>query len=63
MHIIKIDPRALKDNPDDARKSKSTPQGDALLAAIGLDSDGIATKVKRLVASHSPVDSRSTVGA
>ena len=36
---------------------------DALLAAIGLDSDGIATKVKRLVASHSPVDSRSTVGA
>ena len=36
---------------------------DALLAAIGLDSDGIATKVKRLVASHRPVDSRSTVGA
>ncbi|MEE2847169.1 MAG: 1-deoxy-D-xylulose-5-phosphate synthase [Gemmatimonadota bacterium] len=36
---------------------------DALLAVIGLDSDGIATKVKRLVASHSPVDSRSTVGA
>ena len=36
---------------------------DALLAAMGLDSDGIATKVKRLVASHSPVDSRSTVGA
>ncbi|MBU4527501.1 MAG: ParB/RepB/Spo0J family partition protein [Hoeflea sp.] len=33
MHIIKIDPRALKENPDDARKSKSTPQGDALLAA------------------------------
>ncbi|WP_136661418.1 ParB/RepB/Spo0J family partition protein [Nitratireductor sp. XY-223] len=33
MHIIRIDPRALKDNPDDARKSKSTPQGDALLAA------------------------------
>lgn len=33
MHIIKIDPRALKDNSDDARKSKSTPQGDALLAA------------------------------
>ena len=33
MHIIKIDPRALKDNPDDARRSKSTPQGDALLAA------------------------------
>jgi len=36
---------------------------DALLAAIGLDFDGIATKVKRVVASHSPVDSRSTVGA
>ena len=33
MHIIKIDPRALKENPDDARKSKSMPQGDALLAA------------------------------
>ena len=33
MHIIKIDPRALKENPDDARKSRSTPQGDALLAA------------------------------
>jgi len=36
---------------------------DALLAVIGLDSDGIATRVKRLVASHSPVDSRRTVGA
>ncbi|MBC7280592.1 ParB/RepB/Spo0J family partition protein [Hoeflea sp.] len=33
MHIIKIDPRALKENPNDARKSKSTPQGDALLVA------------------------------
>jgi len=33
LHIIKIDPLALTVNPDDARKSKSTPQGDALLAA------------------------------
>lgn len=33
MHIIKIDPRALKDNPDDARRSKSNPQSDALLLA------------------------------
>lgn len=33
MHIIKIDPRALKDNPDDARQSKSSPQADALLLA------------------------------
>jgi len=33
MQIIKIDPRALNDNPDDARKSKSSPQADALLLA------------------------------
>jgi ParB family transcriptional regulator, chromosome partitioning protein len=33
MQIIKIDPRALSDNPDDARKSKSSPQADALLLA------------------------------
>ena len=33
MHIIKIDPRALKNNPDDARRSKSTPQSDALMLA------------------------------
>jgi len=33
MHLLKIDPRALKDNPDKARQSKSTPQADALLLA------------------------------
>jgi len=33
MQIIKIDPRALNDNPDDARKSKPSPQADALLLA------------------------------
>ena len=33
MHIMKIDPRALKDNPDDARRSKSSPQADALMVA------------------------------
>ena len=33
MHIITIDPRALKDNPDDARRSKSSPQSDALMLA------------------------------
>jgi ParB/RepB/Spo0J family partition protein len=33
MHVLKIDPRALKDNPDDARRSKSSPQADALLLA------------------------------
>ena len=33
MHIITIDPRALKDNPDDARRSKSNPQSDALMLA------------------------------
>lgn len=33
MHILKLDPRALKDNPDDARRSKSAPQSDALLLA------------------------------
>ncbi|WP_137136721.1 ParB N-terminal domain-containing protein [Rhizobium sp. FKY42] len=33
MHILKLDPRALKDNPDDARRSKSSPQSDALLLA------------------------------
>ncbi|KJF70290.1 ParB/RepB/Spo0J family partition protein [Agrobacterium arsenijevicii] len=33
MHIVKLDPRALKNNPDDARRSKSSPQADALLLA------------------------------
>ncbi|AGS24571.1 plasmid partitioning protein (plasmid) [Rhizobium etli bv. mimosae str. Mim1] len=30
---MKVDPRALKDNPDNTRQSKSTPQADALLLA------------------------------
>ncbi|MGV1963760.1 ParB N-terminal domain-containing protein [Rhizobium rhizogenes] len=33
MHIMKVDPRSLKDNPDNTRQSKSTPQADALLLA------------------------------
>ncbi|WP_018431124.1 hypothetical protein [Hoeflea sp. 108] len=33
MHLMKVDPRALKDNPDRARQTKSSPQADALLLA------------------------------
>ncbi|RFB76637.1 ParB N-terminal domain-containing protein [Methylovirgula sp. 4M-Z18] len=33
MHLMKVDPRALKDNPDRLRQTKSTPQADALLLA------------------------------
>ena len=33
MHIMKVDPRALKENPDRSRQSKSSPQADALLLA------------------------------
>lgn len=33
MQLIKIDPRALKENPDRTRQMKSTPQADALLLA------------------------------
>jgi len=33
MHVMKVDPRALKDNPDRSRQTKSTPQADALLLA------------------------------
>lgn len=33
MHLIKVDPRALKENPDRLRQTKSTPQADALLLA------------------------------
>lgn len=33
MHLIKVDPRALKQNPDRTRQTKSTPQADALLLA------------------------------
>ncbi len=33
MQILKIDPRALKGNPDYARRSKSSPQADTLLLA------------------------------
>jgi ParB family chromosome partitioning protein len=33
MHLIKVDPRALKDNPDRTRRTKASPQADALLLA------------------------------
>ena len=33
MQILKIDPRALKENPDRMRQSKSSPQADALMLA------------------------------
>ncbi|KQT04620.1 plasmid partitioning protein [Rhizobium sp. Leaf391] len=33
MQVIKVDPRSLNENPDDARRSKSSPQSDALLLA------------------------------
>ncbi len=33
MQLMKVDPRALKDNPDRARQTKSSPQADALLLA------------------------------
>ena len=33
MHLMKVDPRALKENPDRMRQTKSTPQADALLLA------------------------------
>ncbi len=33
MHLMKVDPRALRDNPDNTRQTKSTPQADALLLA------------------------------
>jgi ParB family chromosome partitioning protein len=33
MKLIKVDPRALTENPDPTRRTKSTPQSDALLLA------------------------------
>jgi len=33
MQIMKVDPRALKENPDRMRQSKSSPQADALVLA------------------------------
>lgn len=33
MEIIKVDPRALKENPDRMRQTKSSPQADALMLA------------------------------
>lgn len=33
MQIMKVDPRSLKENPDKSRRSKSSPQADALLLA------------------------------
>lgn len=33
MQILKLDPRALNDNPDDTRRTRSSPQADALLLA------------------------------
>ena len=42
MQIMKVDPRALKENPDRMRQSKSSPQADALMLAtiangVGMD--------------------------
>ena len=33
MYLLKVDPRALVENPDHSRQTKSTPQADALLLA------------------------------
>lgn len=33
MHVLKVDPRALNENPDRSRQTKSTPQADLLLLA------------------------------
>jgi ParB family transcriptional regulator, chromosome partitioning protein len=33
MRVAVVDPRLLKDNPDKARQSKSSPQADALMVA------------------------------
>ena len=33
MRLMKVYPRALKENPDRMRQTKSTPQADALLLA------------------------------
>ncbi len=33
MQIMKVDPRALKENPDRMRQTKSSPQADALMLA------------------------------
>jgi hypothetical protein len=33
MHLMTVDPRALKENPDRARQTKSNPQADALMLA------------------------------
>lgn len=33
MHVMKVDPRALKENSDRSRQTKSSPQADALLLA------------------------------
>nr|WP_312887303.1 hypothetical protein [Rhizobium laguerreae] len=34
MQVIKVDPHSLKENPDDAGRSKSSPQSDALLPSV-----------------------------
>lgn len=33
MHVMKVDPRALNENPDRSRQTRSTPQADLLLLA------------------------------
>jgi ParB family chromosome partitioning protein len=33
LQIMKVDPRALKENPDRTRQTKSSPQADALMLA------------------------------
>ena len=34
MRLMTVDPRALKENPDRTRQTKSSPQADALLLAL-----------------------------
>lgn len=52
MHLMKVDPRALQENPDRTRQTKSTPQADTLLLAT----------IKAVGIVHPPVIAPETSG-
>ena len=63
MHLMKVDPRALKENPDRTRQTKSSPQADALLCEPvgGLRADQHIKPLilREVVGSNDDADSHS----
>ena len=56
MQILKLDPRALKDNPDDARRSAQSPVLSMRGTASKTSRNAIASGWKNIVAGLHPIN-------